>query len=247
MNERILLVGPTSGIGKAVAHVLAEEGKNLLLAGRDLTAIESIAQDLKIRYGVDVASKSFEALAFETHGQLFEFSSDEECISGLFLCHGYMTDQSATQTDFAQAAQTIDVNYKSCVSVLHLAADYFCRQGKGFICALSSVAGDRGRQSNYTYGSSKAALSVFLQGLRNRLAPAGIPVTTVKPGFVDTAMTWGILDPDSLLVASPQRVARDIVHAVGKKRDVVYVPWFWFYIMLIIKSIPEVLFKRLKL
>ena len=117
--------------------------------------------------------------------------------------------------------------------------------GNGFIIALSSVAGDRGRQSNYIYGSAKGGLSVFLQGLRNRLFHSGVRVITIKLGFVDTAMTFGL--PNLFLVASPQEVGKKIVKAVNRGRNVVYIPWFWRLIMGIICSIPECVFKRLKL
>jgi len=116
---------------------------------------------------------------------------------------------------------------------------------RGFIIGISSVAGDRGRQSNYVYGAAKGALSLYLQGLRNRLHPSGVRVITIKPGFVDTAMTYGL--PGMFLVASPQAVGESIASSPGKSADVVYLPWFWRYIMLIIKHIPEPIFKRLKL
>jgi short-subunit dehydrogenase len=158
-----------------------------------------------------------------------------------------MVEQILSEVDPEQAARTIDVNFKSYVSLLNAAAMHLRERGGGFLCALSSVAGDRGRQSNYTYGAAKAGLSAYLQGLRNRLAPHGVTVITVKPGFVDTAMTWGLLKAGSALVASPQRVARDIVNAIATRRDVLYTPWFWRWIMLVIRLIPERVFKRLRL
>jgi short-subunit dehydrogenase len=141
----------------------------------------------------------------------------------------------------------IDVNYTSAVSLLGLAAAHFASKKTGCICAVSSVAGDRGRQSNFLYGSTKAALTAHLQGLRNRLFRAGVAVVTIKPGFVDTAMTWGLVNPASPLVASPKRVARDMARAIERRANVVYSPWFWRWIMAIIRAIPEPLFKRMKL
>jgi short-subunit dehydrogenase len=126
-------------------------------------------------------------------------------------------------------------------------ANYLEERGRGYIAAVSSVAGDRGRQSNYTYGASKAGLSAYLQGLRNRLHPAGVHVLTVKPGFVDTPMTHGLVNPDSPLVASPEQVAADVDLAIRKRKDVIYTRWFWRAVMLVIGSIPERVFKRLKL
>jgi short-subunit dehydrogenase len=156
-----------------------------------------------------------------------------------------MVDQSVAQTNFAEARRMIDTNYTSAVSILNLVANYFEQRREGFVCALSSVAGDRGRQSNYIYGSTKAALDAYLEGLRVRLAKARVPVLTVKPGFVDTRMTWGL--KGMFLVASPKRVAHDVCRAIRKRKNVIYTPWFWGGIMLIIRNIPRFLFKRMKM
>jgi short-subunit dehydrogenase len=153
--------------------------------------------------------------------------------------------QSEAQNDLKTARQAIDVNFTSVVSLLTFVANDFEARRHGFICVFSSVAGDRGRQSNYVYGSAKAALSAFLGGLRNRLFKSGVHVTTVKPGFVDTAMTWGL--PGMFLVASPEAVAEDTFRAVSHGRSQIYTPFFWRYIMLIIKSVPEFVFKRMKM
>jgi decaprenylphospho-beta-D-erythro-pentofuranosid-2-ulose 2-reductase len=139
----------------------------------------------------------------------------------------------------------VAVNYLGAMSVLDQCANLLATAGAGFIVGISSVAGDRGRQSNYYYGSAKAGLTAYLSGLRNRLSGQGVQVLTVKPGFVDTAMTYGL--EGMFLVASPEDVGRQIVRAVEKRRNTVYLPWFWRYIMLIIRHIPEFLFKRLKL
>ena len=158
-----------------------------------------------------------------------------------------MIDQAESERNFTQCRQMIDVNFTGAVSLLGLAAEHLAARGGGFICALSSVAGDRGRQSNFIYGSTKAALTTYLQGLRNRLFSKGVAVITIKPGFVDTAMTWGLLNPRSPLTANPDRVAAIIDRAILDRRNVVYVPWFWRIIMAIIKAIPEPIFKRMKL
>ncbi len=168
-------------------------------------------------------------------------------MAGVLLCYGQLDEQRATETDSAAARCAIDVNFTSAVSILNLVAEHLAAQKSGFIAAISSVAGDRGRQSNYTYGAAKAALTTYLQGLRNRLHPLGVQVLTVKPGFVDTPMTHGILRPDSPLVASRERVARDIDRALCRRRNVIYTPWYWWAVMTIIRSIPEFVFKRLRL
>ena len=139
------------------------------------------------------------------------------------------------------------INLVSAAVILEQAADYFGRRGAGVIVALSSVAGDRGRQSNYLYGASKAGLTALLSGLRNRLHAKGVAVVTVKPGFVDTPMLYGRPLPASFLVASPDRVAADIVTAIERHRDVVYTPWYWRGIMAAIRLLPETLFKRLRM
>jgi short-subunit dehydrogenase len=139
----------------------------------------------------------------------------------------------------------LDSNFTAAVSVLNLAADYFAARRGGFLCVLSSVAGDRGRQSNYLYGAAKGGLTVYLQGLRNRLSRSGVQVTTVKPGFVDTPMTYG--KPGLFLTATPERAARGILRAIRRRKDEVYVPGFWRWIMEIVRTVPECVFKRMKL
>jgi len=143
--------------------------------------------------------------------------------------------------------QTVAGHYASAVSLANRFASLLVARGSGYICGVSSVAGERGRQSNYFYGSTKAAFSAYLAGLRNRLFRHGVAVVTIKPGFVDTSMTWGLLNVNSPLVAQPDRVARTIAKAIQKRRNVVYVPWFWAGIMCVIRLIPEALFKRLSL
>jgi decaprenylphospho-beta-D-erythro-pentofuranosid-2-ulose 2-reductase len=221
----------------------------LVLAGRDAEEMELIAVDLRIRHQVRTAWLRYEATDFKHHPKFFADCNAAigGAISGVVLCQGTMTDQAESESDFTQCRLMIEVNYTAAVSLLNLAAAHLAARGAGFICALSSVAGDRGRQSNFIYGSTKAALTTYLQGLRNRLHSNGVAVITVKPGFVDTAMTWGLLNPKSPLTAQPDQVAAVIERAILRRRNVVYVPWFWRIIMAIIKAIPEPIFKRMKL
>lgn len=249
MSKNLVVVGATSGIARALCHELSRDGNRLILAGRAREELEKCAADLRVRYRTDAWVELFEALDFSTHAAFFErclaqFNGE---LDGFVLCHGYMTDQETTEKDWNEARRTIDVNFTAAVSLLMLAANYFERRKKGYIVALSSVAGDRGRMSNYTYGAAKAGLSVYLQGLRHRLHPAGVQVLTVKPGFVDTPMTAGLLDPQSPLVASPEKIARDINRALRQCKDVLYSPWFWRVIMGLIRGLPERVFKRLRL
>lgn len=245
MSERVLVLGATSGIARALCRVLAARGCTLVLAGRDTEELSRISRDLDVRYGATAEIARFDALEFDTHRKLTDKLAPT--LDGVVLAYGYMTEQAETQQSFDEARRTIDVNFTSAVSVLEPIAAAFETRGSGWIAVISSVAGDRGRQSNYTYGASKAGLTAYVAGLRNRLCKAGVHVLTVKPGFVDTSMTQGKVDPNSPLMASPERVATEIDAAIRARTDVLYTPWFWRGVMGAIKSIPEALFKRLKL
>ncbi|MEQ9459926.1 MAG: SDR family oxidoreductase [Phycisphaeraceae bacterium] len=244
-----VVLGSTSGIARAIALELAGQGASLIVAARDEDQARVQAKDIKIRTGSSATAFWFEATAYDGH-HAFVSACEEafgEPIAGVILCYGAMPPQEETEHDFAIARKTIDTNYTSAVSILHAFAGRLEKQGTGTIVAISSVAGDRGRATNYTYGSAKAGLSAFLQGLRNRLHSKGVHVLTVKPGFVDTPMTHGLINPDSPLVASPQRVAGDIVKAIRRKQNVLYTLWLWRWVMLIITLIPEPIFKRMRI
>ncbi len=246
-TETVVILGAGSGIGRAMAGELAARGSHLILAGRCLEELERVAGDCRLRFGADARALSFDALAFDEHAAFFQRCC--ECfgdgLDGIVLCHGEMPAEDRARADVAVARRMIDVNYTSAVSILERAASYLADRGRGWICAVGSVAGDRGRPSNYLYGSSKAALGTYLAGLRARMAKSGVVVVTVKPGFVDTGMTYGL--PGLFLVASAARVARDALRGVGRDRAVVYTPWFWAIIMLPIRLLPDRIFKRLEL
>jgi decaprenylphospho-beta-D-erythro-pentofuranosid-2-ulose 2-reductase len=246
-RRTVLILGATSAIARAVSREFARRDYDLLLAGRDPEELHGLATDRAVRYGVKAEGRTFDALALETHGAFVEACREksQDSLAGAVLCFGYLGDQSFAQKDLSEAKRILDTNLLGAVSVLSLLANHFEEKRNGFLCALSSVAGDRGRQSNYVYGAAKAGLTVFLQGLRNRLFPSGVSVTTIKPGFVDTQMTWG--RPGLFLVASPQAAARRIVEAVLKGEDQAYVPRFWRPVMLLIRLIPERIFKRMRL
>ena len=245
--ETVIVVGATSDIARATAMELARE-YNLILTGRDRTELDAIAQDIVIRYECDVSTLMFEALNSNDHATFIsECFEKTKRIAGAVICHGFLPDQVEAQRDWGLARKTLDINFTSCVSVLEPLMERLEDQQEGFLAVISSVAGDRGRQSNYLYGAAKGGLSLYLQGLRNRGQHSGVHVMTVKPGFVATAMTVGIVDPKSPLVATPEQVARDIVRGIKKRKGVIYSRWFWRYIMLVIRSIPERIFKRLRL
>lgn len=245
-GKAVLVIGATSSIARALAHQMAQQGAALHLAARDGFEVERMAKDMAIRYQAPISWSIFEAFDYDTHADFFQKAVDNlGGLYGVVVSLGELGNQEKAQIDFGHAQRIIHSNYTGVASVLTHAANYLEQQGNGFIIGISSVAGERGRQSNYIYGSAKGALSLFLQGLRNRLSKCGVHVMTVKPGFVDTKMTFG--KPGMFLVANPEQVATAVIKALQKKKNIAYVPWFWFWIMSIIRSIPEFLFKKLSL
>jgi short-subunit dehydrogenase len=240
----VLILGAKSDIANAVAKRFAREGFDLYLAARDSSELEPVCKDLSVRHGIRAESLEFDVVDYKGHKASYEAINEKPI--GAICVVGYLGDQELAQMDFKEAEKILDTNYKGCVSILNVIASDLEARREGFIIALSSVAGDRGRQSNYLYGSAKAGLSAYLSGLRNRLQKAGVHVMTVKPGFVNTAMTEGMGLPP-ILTAEPMEVADDIYKAFQKKKDVLYTKWFWRYIMLIIRNIPERVFKRMKM
>ena len=242
----LLILGASSPIARAFAREAARHGAHIVLAGRDLGDLEDTAADLRIRYRVEVGVIAFDATAYDTHGAFVhacaEAVSDE---LNVFLAFGAMEEQAAIDADFTLARRTIEATYLGAVSVLMRLAPELERRGGGHVCVLGSVAGDRGRPKNYVYGSAKAGLHAYLQGLRARLHRAGVAVTTIKPGFVDTAMTFG--RPGLFLVTSPEDCARACYRHTVRGAEVAYLPGFWRAIMTVIRAIPESLFKRMDL
>ncbi|WP_455385548.1 SDR family oxidoreductase [Acidihalobacter prosperus] len=248
MNESkpVLIVGATSAIARAVAAELARRGHALFLTARDGEELERIAADLRLRYELPVDAEPFDLADIDAHASLLQkVETSAGPLFGVVLASGSLGDAGRTREDEAETARLLHINFTAPTLLLNRIARALESRGEGFIVGIGSVAGDRGRQSNYVYGSAKGGLALYLQGLRNRLNASGVRVLTVKPGFVDTAMTYGL--PGLFLVASPQRVARDIASALHKGRDTLYTPWFWRWIMFIIRSIPERIFKRLSL
>ncbi len=241
----VLILGATSGIGRALAAEFASHRYDLILAGRDLEELQALAADLNLRHGVSAHAQSFDVLDFDGMESTLKacLAQAGGALGGAVLCVGYLGDQAQAQDNLAEARRILDTNFTGSVLALNVLANHFEQKRQGFICAISSVAGDRGRQSNYLYGSAKGGLTTYLQGLRNRLYHAGVKVITVKPGFVDTRMIYG--RQKLFLVASPQAVARGIYGAVLRGKNTVYLPWFWGVIMLLVGAIPERLFKKL--
>lgn len=241
-----LVVGATSRIGGAIARELAPTHR-LLLAGRDEEELARTAQDIRLRCEATVATVRYEAVGAETTDAFWErcLTLTQGNVAGAVLCQGDLGDEALALRSADEVERLIVANFVAPARLLTLIAVHLETAGRGFLVAIGSVAGDRGRQSNYPYGAAKAGLHTFLAGLRNRLWHSGVHVLTVKPGFVDTSMTWG--RPGLFLVASPERVGRDVVRAITRRRNVLYTPWFWRGILGVLTSIPETIFKRLKL
>lgn len=243
----VLILGANAGIGRAVGAEFASHEYDLILAGRDLEELNILASDLSLRYKVEAGAKPVDVVKFDVlESALMDcIEPVADSMEGVVLCAGYLGQTEAARGDLDEARRILDTNFTGSALALEILARHFESKHRGFICALSSVAGDRGRQSNYLYGSAKGGLTTYLQGLRNRLYQSGVHVITVKPGFVDTRMVFG--KGKLPLVASPEVVARDIYRGIQEHKDVVYVPWFWRYIMSVIRSIPEGIFKKLRM
>jgi short-subunit dehydrogenase len=244
--KRILIIGATSAIAQEFARIAAGRGSELFLVARKADRLNILAADLKARGAGKVATLVADANDFEQNTSLAKGAVAElGGLDAVLIAHGVLGDQRASERDFRLAEAEYKTNFLSVVSLMTTLAAYFEDKKRGVLAVISSVAGDRGRQSNFIYGSAKGALSLYLAGLRNRLYPSGVAVLTIKPGFVDTPMTAHL--KKGLLFASPGKVARDIYRAMEKRRDVLYTPGIWFWIMFIIRMVPERIFKRLKL
>lgn len=244
--RKMVIFGATSAIAFATARKFAEKNAQFFLVARNAEKLESVKNDLLTRGANKVSVHVADLGLSENHAELFsELESKMSDYDTALIAYGSLSDQRDCELDFEAVHKELDVNFISVVSILTKLANNLSAKKEGTIAVISSVAGDRGRQSNYIYGAAKGALTVLLQGLRNRLCVDGVNVLTIKPGFVDTPMTADI--DKNFLFVKPEAVAIAISNAIDKKKDVIYVPWFWRYIMLIIKLIPEFVFKRLKL
>ena len=242
--NRVLILGATSPIARALALQFAADGARLYLAARNADEARRVAEDVSTRAGVTALSGTFDASDFASHDEFVRHAAGElGGLDGVVLCFGTLGDEDVAQTDPDEALATIHQNFTGAVSLITLAARHLEQQRSGFVIVIGSVAGERGRKKNYVYGSAKGALALFAQGLRGRLAASGVRVMTVKLGTVDTRMTWG--REGALLTISPTKAADLIYGAYRKRAEVVYVPWFWRLIMGAVRLIPESRFKRL--
>ncbi len=243
---KILIIGATSAIAHETAKCFARDAAELFLVGRSSDKLESVQNDLKVRGAKRAESYVLDLSQLDRHEEMIQAAI--ETLDGLdmvLIAHGMMDNPRLTRENVNKTLEEFTVNCTSVISLLTLLANYFEPRKRGCIAVISSVAGDRGRKANYLYGAAKGAVTVFLQGLRNRLAKSGVAVVTIKPGFVDTPLTASMRK--GLLFASPRKVGEGIYRAMLKGKEVVYLPWFWRPIMLVIKSIPEPIFKKLSI
>jgi decaprenylphospho-beta-D-erythro-pentofuranosid-2-ulose 2-reductase len=243
--QKVVVLGATSGIALEVQRQLAQRGCELLLVARSPQRLVELQADLMIRGAKQVLTCSANLFLVQQHAAVFEFVRHTfPDYDTVLLAYGSMHDQKDSETSVDILMEELQVNFVSATAILTLFAADLERRRTGCIAAITSVAGDRGRRSNYVYGSAKGALSLFLQGLRSRLHPAGVRVITIKPGPVQTPMTDHL--PNAGRFAEPQMVARDIVGALERRSpDVLYTPKIWRYVMGAVQKIPEGIFKRL--
>ena len=247
MNDRpktALVIGATSDIGRVIAHALAEDGCALQLAARDAGRLERETRDLGVRTAVAVTAHPCDVLDEDGGVSLLDaldpLPDVAVCVVGL------LGNQAESQRDGGAAERVMRTNYVGPSLLMGALAERFERRGSGVLVGVSSVAGERGRATNYVYGSAKAGFTAFLSGLRGRLATSGVHVVTVKPGFVRTRMTDGMNLP-AQLTATPEEVAAAVLTAIHRRRDIVYIRRVWRLIMLLIRAVPERILKQMKL
>ncbi|MDF2396731.1 SDR family oxidoreductase [Pseudomonas sp. 3MA1] len=245
--KRVLIIGATSAIATACARMWAERGAEFFLVSRNKEKLEQTGADLMARGATATTCYSMDVSDFSSHVKMLT-----QCLAALkqidiaLIAHGTLPNQQLCEQDVEMALREFTINGTSVISLLTLLAKQFETQHCGTLAVISSVAGDRGRPSNYLYGTAKAAVSTFCEGLSARLYKAGVHVIDIKPGFVDTPMTQGLPLP-AALIAKPEQVAKRIIKGIEEKTTILYAPGFWKAIMLIIKLIPHFIFKRTNL
>ena len=244
--KKILIIGATSAIASATARIWASEGHSFYLVGRNELRLSAIGDELRKLGAAQVLTHVADLANLNDHDSMITtaFTALGEVDIAL-VAHGVLGDQKASEINFSLALQEININLLSTMSLITNIANHFQQQEYGTIAAISSVAGDRGRQSNYIYGTAKGSLNIFLEGLRHRLHKHNINVLTIKPGLVDTPMTHEF--KKGFLWASDSRIASDIARAVRKRKDEIYTPWFWRFVMFAITLLPRSIYKRTNL
>lgn len=242
--QNVLILGGSSDLGTALARKYAASNYSVSIAGRNLEEMKLVASDIHIRYGVNAEAYQFDARNFSSHEQFYASLSPKPDIS--ILVFGFMGDPEKALNDWDDTLKVIETNFTGAVSIANIIAREYALKATGTIIGISSVAGDRGRGSNFIYGSAKAAFTAYLSGLRNRMFKSGVHIITVKPGFMYTRMTENLPLP-ALLTAKTDQVAHSVFEAGKNGKNILYTKGLWKYIMLIIKNIPEFIFKKLSL
>ena len=245
--KKILIIGAASAIATETAKSFAKDGAKLFLVDINSERLNSVAKHIKVwAPNSEILNSPLDVNSFDKHCEVFENAvSALNGLDAILIAHGTLPDQKKTQEDVNLIIKEFNTNGLSVISLASIAANYFEKQKKGCIAAISSVAGDRGRQSNYIYGAAKGSIAIYFQGLRNRLFPSGVTVLTIKPGFVDTPMTAHLTK--NPLFASAESVGRGIYDSMISGKDIAYIPSYWRIILTVVKLIPEKIFKRLKL
>ena len=245
MNKKtVLILGARSDIAMSTASCFAEADYDIQLAARNVNSLDQYKSNLEQKYQIKVTLHEFDALKVDSHK---DFANSLPQLPDIAICAvGRMGEQKKNERNIDLASNIMRSNFEGPASIFLIFASLFEERGSGTLVGISSVAGERGRAKNYIYGSSKAGFTVFLSGLRNRLAMSGVHVITVLPGFVATKMTNNIQLPKKI-TAQPDQVGKAIFNAVKKKTNIVYVSPIWRIIMMIIRNIPEQIFKKMKL
>lgn len=244
-TNKVLIVGATSAIATEVGRIYASRKWEIYMVGRSMEKMQILAKDFEARGAISTKAYCFDFSTSRDYEEIVNWATENGSIDLALIAHGVLSDQKACELSNEAALTAFQVNFLSYMGLLNLLANKMAAQKKGTLAAISSVAGDRGRQSNYFYGTAKGALSIYCQGLRNRLFSSNVHVLTIKPGFVNSPMTSHL--KQGPLFVEPDKIAKDIVKAIQHKKNEIYTPWFWSLIMAIIKRIPENIFKRLKL
>ena len=241
--EYILIIGAKSDLARNIADIYASKGYSLYLTGRDIKSLSKFSESLINEYGVDVKLIDLDLNQFSTHKAFLD-----EIVTlplGVICATGYYPNQLKAQTDNEEMLNTTTANFTGPVSIINYLVEKMKKIRKGFIIGISSVSGERGREKNYIYGSAKSGFTTFLSGLRNDLFDQNIHVMTVILGFIRDGTEMSFIKKK--LSANPRDVAKSIVSNQMKSKDIVYLKWQWRYIMFLVKSIPEFIFKRINI
>ena len=242
----IVIIGATSAIAQATARRFAAKGDRFVLVARNEARVNSVAEDLKMRGASLVEQLTIDLCETDRHLEVVEFArSHLNRIDVVLLAHGALVDQERAEQSLDTLEHCFGVNALSMLSLGTVFGNALESQACGCLAVISSVAGDRGRRSNYVYGAAKAAITAFFSGMRSRLIESGVHVLTIKPGMIDTPMTSEF--EKGILWSTPERVAKDIEKGIRKRKSVIYTPGYWRLIMFVIRAIPESLFKKMNI